>query len=54
MNTYENRMDAWLSGPFFEIQMPTQNPFYHGKLVILMISLILVNKMIINSMYQKQ
>ncbi len=35
MNTYENRMDAWLTGPFFEIKMPTQNPFYHGKLVIL-------------------
>ncbi len=35
MNTYENRMNAWLSDPFFEIKKPTQNPFYHGKLLIL-------------------
>jgi len=35
MNTYENRMNAWLNGPFFEIKNLTQNPFYHGKLVSL-------------------
>jgi hypothetical protein len=35
MNTYENRINAWLSGSSFEIKNLTQNPFYHGKLVIL-------------------